>query len=214
MSEYDAAGSQSRRPKGRTFSFNLSFGRKPPIDDPEFQALLDRAIADAVNSPDGRANATYSQAFDRATGESVPADDPRVQELAELARTEHPTLPDGTRMTVDSETFRLDFADGELRFGRGQPQQAASGEPPVEDPAAAREVEMWERLARIAEGKGAYPDTARWHARLSMLTWVIAIALPLAVLIGTIASGQSQETIFFMTFGATIVAAMFRSSIR
>lgn len=214
MPENDEASSRSQRPKGRTFSFNFSFGKKPPIDDPRLQELLKRALADAANSEEGRTSATYAEAFDRTTGEKLPADDPRVQELLELARAAPPDLPDGAHVTTNTETFTLDVADGKLRIGHGEPRHATDVEPKSEDPAKAREAEMWDRLELIAKGKGAYPDTARWHARLSMFVWMIAIALPLATLILTIAAGESQETIVFMTFGAAVIAAMLRGSIR
>ncbi len=165
-------------PKGRSFSFNISFGKKPPpVDDPRVQELLERAEADAARSPDG------------------------------------------VGMASDTQTYRVDLREGLERIGDllgvSPEYEDASGHiSREEDPKAAREREMWDRLHLIAEGKGAYPDTQRWHARLSLFTTIIAISLPVAALILTLATAQTTETVFFVTLGAAIVAAMFRSSIR
>jgi hypothetical protein len=221
MDQRDAAPRPERR-KGRTFSFNLSFGKKPPIADDTVARMLDDALSDARSSPDGKGSASLSAAFDRMTGEPVSLDDPAVRELLERARADAATSPDGTGVASNTETFTIDLSDGKLRVNRGA---GAGDAPSYEDPqageqraagdgAASREEEMWDRLHLIAEGKGAYPDTQRWHRRLSMATWIIAIGLPLAVLILTLATGQSLEGVVFMTFGAAIVAAMFRGSIR
>ena len=199
MTQNDESRSGAR-PKGRTFSF--SFGKKPPTDDPELRDVFERAVEDLA-------------------GEEVSADDPRMKEfqrLMELSKRDE--RPDGVDVKTNTERFTLEFKDGKLQIGRG----AAGAPPTYENPAdnadnganpeAAREAEMWDRLHRIAEGKGAFPDTARWHAWLSMFVWAVTIALPVAALILALATGQTQETVFFMTFGALIVAAMFRSSIR
>jgi hypothetical protein len=118
----------------------------------------------------------------------------------------------GKRPPVDAhgETFSAEFVDGKLRLGKGEPDDAPQGEKTA-DP---RATEAWERLERIAEGRGAYPDTARWHGWLNIVVWVIAIALPVAALVWTIIRGESPETVFFMTFAAALVAAMFRASVR
>jgi hypothetical protein len=172
------------RPKGRTFSFNISFGRK-------------------------------ARAFDRATGEPLPLDDPHVRELLERARAEAETSPDGTGMATNTESFSIDLADGQLRVGDGPSYEDGSGHSaPVDDPDKAREREAWDRLRLIAEGKGAYPDTQRLHAQLSLVVWVIVIALPLATLLLTLAAGESRETVVFFTFGAAAIGAMLRGTIR
>ena len=72
---------------------------------------------------------------------------------------------------------------------------------------------MWERLERIADGTGAFPDTVRWRARLNMVVWALVIALPLGALILTTLSGEPQQTVVVVTFFATLIAAMLRSSI-
>ena len=208
------------RPRGRSFSFNISFGKKPPaIDDPKVRELLDRALADAADSPDGTGSASLSGAIDRATGEPVSRDDPRVRELLKRAGADAAKSPDGIGMASNTETFNIDLREGLQRLGDlvgASPgyEDASAHAGQAEDPERAREREMWDRLHLIAEGKGAYPDTRRWHARLSAFVWVIAIALPVAALILALATGQDQQTVVVMTFGAAILAAMFRGSIR
>jgi hypothetical protein len=209
-----------RRPKGRSFSFNISFGKKPPaIDDPKVRELLDRALADATESPDGTGSASLSGAIDRTTGEAVSLDDPRIQELLKRAEADAAQSADGVGMASNTETYSVDLREGLEKLGdllgaSPRYEDASTHAGQAEDPRKAREREMWDRLHLIAEGKGAYPDTQRWHSWLSTATWVIAISLPIAVLILALATGQDQQTVFVMTFGAVIVAAMFRSSIR
>ena len=201
-------------------SFNISFGKKPPpIDDPTVRELMERALADASDSPDGSGSASFSGALDRATGQPVSLADPRVQELLKRAQAEAAQSPDGIGMASDSQAFSIDLGEGLQRLGDvfGTPPRYEDASPhagPEADSKQAREREMWDRLHLIAQGKGAYPDTQRWHQWLSTVIWVITIALPLAALILTLATRQTAETVFFVTFGAAIVAAMFRSSVR
>ena len=160
---------EAPRPKGRTVSFNFSFG-KPP-DDPRFVEMLKR-------------------------GESPTA------------------LPAGSEIETNTERFKLEIEGGKLRFGGNDLEHEVSLTPKDPEPVDLQKAEMWERLERIADGSGAYPDTARWQARLNIVVWVFAIALPLGALVLTEANSESLETVAFVTFFATLIAAMLRSSIR
>jgi hypothetical protein len=147
------------KPQPKKFSFSLSFGRKPPADDPEFQRLLEEAREDAEASPDGTGSASTTHEY-------------------------------------------------RLRFDGGLPRIVEGDSPPEAPmtPEQAREAEAWERLSRI--GTGAYPDTARAHQILRNIVTVMGLAIPVAMLILGIATGQTQETVFFMTLGGLIVGVM------
>ena len=148
------------RPQPKKFSFNLSFGRRPPVDDPTYKRLLEEATKDGESSPDGVGFA------------STPA-----------------------------KEFRLTFDGGLPRIVEGDspPEQPMT-------PEQAREAEAWERLSRI--GTGAYPDTARAHQILRRVVTIFGLAFPVGMLILGIATGQTQETVFFMTFGGLVVGVM------
>jgi hypothetical protein len=177
--------------------------------EPGMHELLDRAREFAKTSADVRISVT-SRGANKALMQNT-----QVQELIERASADAAQSPDGTGVATNTRSFKIEFAAGKLRVGEGGLVPYEDPPPaPSEDPKEAREREMWDRLHLIAEGKGAYPDTQRWHRWLSMGTWVIAIALPLAALILAIATGQDAQTVVVMTFGAAIVAAMFRGSIR
>ena len=75
--------------RGRTFSFNFSFGRKPPVDDAPYQRLIEHATQDAASSADatGTAADVHEITVDfsdgklrvgdgRRTGEDQPAPTP------------------------------------------------------------------------------------------------------------------------------------------
>ena len=158
----------SPRPKGRSMSFNFSFG-KPP-------------------------------------------DDPRLVEM--LKRGESPTdLAPGTEIESNTERFKLELDDGKLRFGGNELEHEVSLTPKAPEPVDPQYAEMWERLERIADGTGAFPDTVRWRARLNMVVWALVIALPLGALLLTLLSGEPAQTVAVVTFFATLIAAMLRSSI-
>lgn len=149
------------------FSFNISFGRKPPVDSETYQRLLERATKDAELSPDGTGSAS------------------------------------------DTYKFKIDFSNGELRVQDSDRVPPAEEVPPMQEETA--EAEMWDRIAHI--GTGAYPDTARVHRALKKVVTVLGMSIPVAVCILTIATGQSQETIFFMTLFGLIVGVMIISTI-
>jgi len=152
------------KPQPKKFTFSLSFGRKPPIDDPAYKRLLEEATKDAESSPDGVGSAS------------------------------------------DAHEYRLTF-DG------GLPRIVEGDSPPAQPmtPEQAREAEAWERLSPI--GTGAYPDTARLHRILRNIVTVMGLAVPVGMLILGIATGQSQETVFFMTLGGLIVGVMFMKTL-
>jgi hypothetical protein len=105
-----------------------------------------------------------------------------------------------TKIALESSRLRIDHGD--------QPVPLDERLPTEED---AREAEAWERLSRI--GTGAYPDTARAHSFLKTIVTTLGLAVPAALLILGIATGQSTETVFFLTLGGLIVAVMFIKSI-
>ena len=112
--------------------------------------------------------------------------------------------PDDSSSTEDVREFRIEFADGKLRVKDGD----VTDSPPEEAPDA--EAEMWERLGRV--GTGAYPDTARLHRALRTVVMLLGLAVPVALCVVGLATGQSGETVVFMTLGGLIVGAMFISS--
>ena len=142
-----------------------------------------------------------------------PPDDPRLVEM--LKRGESPPdLPAGTEIETNTDRFKLELEDGKLRLGSNDLAHEVSLAPKDPGPVDLQHAEMWERLERVADGSGAYPDTARWQARLNMAVWAITITLPLGALGLTLANGESLETVVFVTFFAALIAAMLRSSIR
>jgi hypothetical protein len=105
-----------------------------------------------------------------------------------------------TKITLESSRLRIDDGDQSIPLDERLPTE--------ED---AREAEAWERLSRI--GTGTYPDTARVHSFLKTIVTTLVLAVPVALLILGIATGQSTETVFFMTLGGLIVAVIFIKSI-
>jgi hypothetical protein len=157
------------------------------------------------------------RAFRFSFGRAPQPDDPALQELLEQARADAAKSPDGTGIATDSRSFRIELGSGKARVERVGHDAPSYDDPSghvAEDPKTQREREMWERLHLIAQGKGAYPDTQRWHRRLSLITSIIAIAIPVSALILMLATGQTLETVAYVTIAATIVAMMFRGSIR
>ncbi|MEX0682778.1 MAG: hypothetical protein WD904_13645 [Dehalococcoidia bacterium] len=69
---------------------------------------------------------------------------------------------------------------------------------------------MWDRLEHI--GTGAYPDTARLHRALRTVVLVLGLSDPIALLVVGLATGQSGETIVFMTLLGLIIGAMLTST--
>jgi hypothetical protein len=122
-------------------------------------------------------------------------------------------LAEGVEVETDSETFKFEFADGRARFSRGEPTPESESEVQEEE-AESADREHWERLERIAAGTGAFPDTARWYARLNLVVWLIVIALPIAAFTLTLVTGEDAQTVVVATFAAAFIGAMLRSSIR
>jgi hypothetical protein len=116
--------------------------------------------------------------------------------------------PDGTRSAADVRELNIEFSDGKLRVHDGD--RVTGEDKPARTEDEAREAEMWERLEHI--GTGAYPDTARLHRALRTVVLVLGLSVPIALLVVGLASGQSTETIVFMTLFGLIVGAMFASS--
>lgn len=150
----------------KKFSFNLSFGRKPPVDDATYQRLLEEATKDAQDSADG-------------TGVASKADEVSVT-----------------------------FSDGKIRIRQGPPPEP--GEETPRTPEQEREAEAWDRLSRI--GTGAFPDTARAHQILRRIAVAVGLAIPIGMLVLGLATGQTQETVVFMTIGGAIVGVMLMTS--
>lgn len=157
---------ESSEGKRSKFGFNVSFGRKPPIDDETYQRLLERATKDADSSADSTGSAS------------------------------------------EGRGFSLEFSDGRLRFGDSDPTLQREDRAPT--PEEAREAEAWDRLAHI--GTGAYPDTARLHRLLRRVVTVLALSVPVALCVLTIATGQSLETVVFATLFGLVVGFMFMAS--
>ena len=118
------------------------------------------------------------------------------------------SLPDGTRNAADVRKLNIEFSDGKLRVQDSDRVTGEDNRAPTED--EAREAEMWERLEHI--GTGAYPDTARLHGALRTVVLVLGLSVPVALLVVGVATGQSAETIFFMTLFGLIIGAMFAST--
>jgi hypothetical protein len=145
--------------------------------------------------------------FNLFIGRKPDLDDSTYKRLLEEATREAESSPDGVGIaSTPAREFRL-------TFDRGLPRIAEGDSPPGQPmtPEQAREAEAWERLSRI--GTGAYPDTARLHRILRNVVTVVGAAIPIAMLILGIASGQTQETVFFMTFGGLIVGLMIMKTI-
>ncbi len=102
-----------KKPQPKKFSFSLSFGRKPPVDDPTYQRLLEEATKDAESSPDGVGSAydtrEYRLTFDRGIpriveGDSSPERPMRPEQAREaeawerLSRIGTGAYPDTARM--------------------------------------------------------------------------------------------------------------------
>lgn len=69
-----------------------------------------------------------------------------------------------------------------------------------------RTEEAWERLSRV--GQGAYPDTAAIRRAMRRIVNLVAVAIPVAVCLLLVVTGQGTETVFYLTFGAIVFSVM------
>jgi hypothetical protein len=120
--------------------------------------------------------------------------------------------------TAREELLSIDFSDGKLRVTRGDDEAAATDEtdvvvtPSPASPERMTDAQAWDALSNI--GRGAFPDTRAMHQALSRFVWIVALAIPLAMLVLGIAIGESAQTVFYMTFAGAVVGAMLRASVR
>jgi hypothetical protein len=142
-----------------------------------------------------RHSATFN--FNFSWGRRMAPDGHR-QELLEEAKRNANASPDGVG-SATRELASFQFKDGKLRFGMAD-------EPPAEHDLGADEVG-----SHYEEPFPALASLRRWF---NTAVTLLAIGIPVAIAILAIATGQTSETVFFMTIFGLIISGMFISSIR
>ena len=135
--------------------------------------------------------------FNFSWGRRVSPADPQIQDLLEEAKQNSMTAPDGVGSAA--REVSIQFKDGKLRVGTGE-------ELPVEydlgaDTAASHYQDPFPALTSLR----------RWF---NMAVTLLAIGIPVAIAVLGIITGQTSETVVFMTIFGLIVSGMFISSIR
>jgi hypothetical protein len=134
---------------------------------------------------------------DKTSKPEIPREDSHLQELLEEAKRDAMASPEGVGSAA-REIASVQFKDGKLRVGMGQ-------EPPVEYGLGAEAGSHYEGPSQTLTSLRRWFNTA---------VTLLAIGIPVAIAILGIATGQTSETVFFMTIFGLLISGMFISSIR
>lgn len=163
-----------------------------------------RPDEELTTGPEHKKTFSFSFSF----GRKPRPNDPDYERLVDAAIKDAESSGTTTDMR---DVLNVEYSDGKLRVGDGtgeQRQPTAAERSP--SPEALRDAEMWDRLEHI--GTGAFADTARMHRALRTIVAVLGLSVPLTLLILGLVTGQSGNTIFFMTLFGLVIGAMFIST--
>ena len=136
--------------------------------------------------------------FSFSFGRPASPEDPRLQELLEQAKRQAAASPDGIG-SASRQVASVELADGKLRVGMGEGQ-------PVEYDLGLDDAGI--------QYRDPFPALTTLRQWFSTAVTLLAIAIPVTIVILGIISGQTFETIFYMTIFGLIISTMLLSSVR
>ena len=136
--------------------------------------------------------------FSFSFGLPASHDDPRLEELLEEAKRSAAASPDRIG-SASRQIASLEFADGKLRVGvgEGRPVEYELG---LNDPGI--------------QYRDPFPELTMLRQWFNRVVTLLAIAIPVTLAILGIATGQTLETVFYMTIFGLIISTMLISSFR